>query len=320
MKAIRVHSFGAADVMQLEDVALLPPIDNQVMIDIKAIGVNPVDTYIRSGVYPVKPELPYTPGFDAAGVIVALGPEVKHRKIGDRVYCFGSVTGCYAEQTLCQETQTYLLPDNVEFSAGAALGVPYSTAYFALFYRAHCLPGETLLIHGASGAVGLAALQLAKANGIRAIGTAGTHEGLELIKQQGAIAALDHSKPGYLDAVEELTSGQGVNVILEMLANLNLQNDLNLLAKFGRVVVIGNRGSIEIDPRAIMRLNASIMGMSLFNTTEPQLNSIHASLQAGLENNTLNPVINSEMTLSRVAEAHHAVLQPGAKGKIILLP
>lgn len=210
MKAIRVHRFGNPEVMQVQAVALLPPTGNQVHLDIKAIGVNPVDTYIRSGVYPVKPNLPFTPGFDAAGVIIAIGPEVKHRKIGDAVYCFGSDTGCYAEQTLCKETQVYPLPTNVDFSAGAALGVPYSTAYFALFYRAHILPGETLLIHGASGSVGLAALQLAKTNGIRAIGTAGSPEGLDLIKQQGAVAALDHTKPDYLNVIEELTCGQGV--------------------------------------------------------------------------------------------------------------
>ena len=319
MKAIRVHQFGEPEVMQLEEVALPSPVGNQILIDIKAIGVNPVDTYIRDGIYPVKPNLPYTPGLDAAGVIAAVGPEVKHRKVDERVYCFGSDTGCYAEQTLCKETQVYPLPDNVDYKAGAALGVPYTTAYFALFYRAHTMPGETILIHGASGAVGLAALQLAKANGIRAIGTAGTPEGLHLIKQQGAVVALDHTKSDYLSALEDLTCGQGVNVVLEMLANINLQKDLETLAMFGRVVVIGNRGTIEIDPRAAMGRNASIMGMSLFNTTEKQFHSIHAALSAGLTNGSLNPVISTEISLADAAQAHIAVLKPGAMGKIVLL-
>lgn len=320
MQAIRVHKFGDPSVMQLQEVALLPPVANQLHIDIKSIGVNPVDTYIRAGIYPVSPQLPYTPGFDAAGVVIAVGPEVKHRKVGDRVYCFGSDTGCYAEQLLAKETNCYQLPDNVSFNAGAALGVPYSTAYFAIFYRAQVLPGETILVHGASGAVGLAALQMASANGIRAIGTAGTPAGLKLIKQQGAVAALDHSKPDYCDEIDELTCGQGVNVILEMLANINLAKDLNLLAKFGRVVVIGTRGSIEIDPRAIMGRNAAILGMSLFNTTEKELFCIHSALRAGMENGSLAPVINAEMPLVDAAQAHMKVMESGAKGKIVLIP
>jgi len=177
-----------------------------------------------------------------------------------------------------------------------------------------------LLVHGASGAVGLATLQLAKNNGIRAIGTAGTAEGLKLVKQQGAVAALDHTQANYLESLDILTCGQGVNVVLEMLANINLQHDMEILAKFGRVVVIGNRGTVEIDPRAIMGRNASIMGMSLFNTTENQLRSIHSSLCAGLSNGTLKPVVASVMSLEDVAQSHQQVLQAGAKGKIVLTP
>lgn len=320
MKAIRVHQFGEPDVLQLMEVPDLTPGHQQVLIDVKAIGVNPVDTYIRAGIYPNRPEPPYTPGLDAAGIIAAVGDGVTHRKVGERVYCFGSDSGCYAEQVLCHEQQVYLLPDNVAFTAGAAVGVPYSTAYYAIFYRAHVLPGEVMLVHGASGAVGLAALQIAKANGIRAIGTAGTEAGLQLIEQQGAIAALNHYRPDHMAATVELTCGQGLDVILEMLANVNLANDLNFLAKFGRIVVIGNRGSIEIDPRATMGRNASILGMSLFNLTEKELRCIHAALAAGLENGTLKPVINAEMPLSEAEQAHVNVMKPGARGKIILIP
>lgn len=320
MRAIRVHNFGDVDVMQPEQVELSSPIANQVQIDVKAIGVNPVDTYIRAGIYPRKPTLPYTPGFDAAGIISAIGPEVKQRKVGERVYCFGSDTGCYAEQVLCQESQVYPLPENIDFKAGAALGVPYSTAYFALFFRAHTLPGEILLVHGASGSVGLAALQIAKANGIRAIGTAGTSKGLELVKRQGAVAALDHTKSAYLSNIEELTYGQGINVILEMLANINLQKDLELLTKYGRVVVIGNRGTVEIDPRTAMGRNASIMGMSLFNVTEAELAIIHAALYAGLENRSLDPVVNTALTLEEAGNAHLMITKPGAQGKVVLIP
>jgi NADPH2:quinone reductase len=182
------------------------------------------------------------------------------------------------------------------------------------------MPGESMLVHGGSGAVGLAALQIARAHGIRAFGTAGTDEGLELVRQQGAAAALNHQQADYLSALSELTCDQGVDVILEMLANVNLAKDLDILGKFGRVVVIGNRGSIEIDPRAAMGRNASILGMSLFNATEPQLRSIHAALFAGLENGSLRPVISMELPLAEAARAHQLVMEPGAKGKIILRP
>jgi NADPH2:quinone reductase len=320
MQAIQVHQFGASDVMKLEQVQEVKPEKGQLKIAVKAVGVNPVDTYIRAGIYPLKPDLPYTPGKDAAGIITEIGPEVKHRKVGERVYLSGGVSGSYAESLICEENQAYILPDNISFSAGAALGVPYTTAFYALNYRAHALPGETLLIHGASGSVGVAAIQIAKANGLRVIGTAGTEHGLKLIKDQGVIAALNHNGENYLDAIEELTCGLGVDVILEMLANVNLANDLKLLAKFGRVVVIGNRGTIEINPRDIIGKNASILGMTTFNTTPKELKQIHAAIKAGLIDGRYKPVIHTEMPLADAAKAHDLVLQNGVNGKIILLP
>lgn len=320
MKAIRVHQFGEPDVMQLEEVAELHPSEDQILVKVKAIGVNPVDTYIRSGIYAAKPQLPYTPGLDASGIIDEIGPEVKHRKVGERIYLFGSLTGCYAEKLLCSETRAYPLPDNATFSAGAAMGVPYGAAYYALLYRTHAMPGETVLVHGGSGAVGLAAIQIATAMGCRVVATAGTLEGLALVRRQGAIAALNHNQADYLDALNELTCGQGVDVIVEMLANVNLEKDLNILAKHGRIVVIGNRGRIEIDPRAAMGRDAAIFGMSLFNASERQLKQIHAALTAGLANSIYKPVINIEMPLTAAAQAHVKVMKPGAKGKIILIP
>lgn len=320
MQAIRVHKFGGSDVMNLEQIEDLTPGKKQLKIEVKAIGVNPVDTYIRAGIYPIKPDFPYTPGKDASGIITEIGSEVKHKKVGDRVYICGCASGSYAQSLICEEDQAYSLPENVNFSAGAALGVPYSTASFALNFRALALPGETLLIHGASGAVGIAAIQIAKANGIRVIGTAGTEQGLKLIKDQGVIAALNHNSENYLDPIEDLTCGLGVDVILEMLANVNLDKDLKLLAKYGRVVVIGNRGRIEIDPRDTMGKNASILGMSLFSASVKELNQIHAAIKAGLIDGRYKPIIHSEMPLADASKAHDLVLLNGINGKIILIP
>jgi len=320
MKAIRVNVAGPPEVMMLEELPGLTPASGQVVVAVKAAGVNPVDTYIRSGQYRSATVLPYTPGLDAAGVIAAIGPDVKHRKVGQRVYVAWSLTGTYAEQVLCKEFQTHPLPEGISFSQGAAIGVPYGAAYRALFQRAHARAGETVLVHGASGGVGIAAVQLARAAGLRVIGTAGTEAGRALVKAQGAHHVLNHHEPGYLDMLADATCYQGVNVILEMLANVNLNNDLCSLAKGGRVVVIGSRGRVEIDPRDAMAREVSILGMTLYNASEEELASMHAAFVAGLENGTLRPVVSRELPLVDAAIAHHAVMENSTLGKIVLIP
>jgi NADPH2:quinone reductase len=319
MKAIRVHTFGGPEAMNLEEVADLQPGPGQIAVRIRAVGVNPVDTYIRAGMYARKPELPYTPGSDAAGDVVAVGEGVRRVKVGERVYTSGTLTGAYAEQALCTEDQVHRLADRISYSQGAAVNVPYATAYRALFQRARGVPGETVLVHGASGGVGTGAVQLARAAGFTVIGTGGTERGRELVKENGAHFVLDHGTADYLDQLMRLTDGRGVDVILEMLANVNLAKDLTVLALHGRVVVIGNRGAIEINPREAMGRDAAILGMTLFNVSPSELASIHAALVAGLENGTLNPVVGQELPLADAPRAHEEVMKPGAYGKIVLV-
>lgn len=320
MKAIRVNEFGPPEVMHLEEVPDPSPGAGQVVVKVAAAGVNPVDTYIRSGVYRPDLKLPYTPGQDGAGVISAVGPDVSHRRVGQRVYVARSISGTYAEQVLCQEFQTHPLPEGVGFGQGAAIGVPYGAAFRALFQRAHALAGETVLVHGASGGVGIAAVQLARAAGLTVIGTAGYKEGMALVEAQGAHHVLNHHVPGYLDKLSELTCGKGVDIVLEMLANVNLDKDLGLVATGGRIVVIGSRGRIEIDPRGAMAKEASILGMTMFNASEKELASMHAAFAAGLANATLRPVISREIPLTDAATAHHAVMEASTLGKIVLVP
>jgi NADPH:quinone reductase len=320
MKAIRVHEFGGPEVMQLEDVQDLSPGPGQVVVRVRAIGVNPVDTYIRSGQYAVKPSLPYTPGMDAAGVIDSVGDGVARVKVGDSVYVAGSISGAYAQQALCSEPQVHRLPSQITFEQGAAVGVPYGTAYRALFHRAQARPGEVLFVHGATGGVGLATVQLARAAGMTIIATGGTEEGRTKVTELGAHNVLDHHSEDYLDRVRALTGGNGADVILEMLANVNLGNDLGVLAKHGRVVVIGSRGPVEINPRDAMARDAAILGMTLMNISEEDRASIHAALVAGLESGTLKPIVGKELPLSEAARAHELVLKPGAFGKIVLIP
>ena len=319
MKAIRVSQFGGPDVLRLEEVPALKAGPGQVLVKLHAIGVNPVETYQRSGSNPAI-QLPWTPGTDAAGVIEAAGENVTGFKPGDRVYTSGAVTGTYAEQALCEPALVHPLPSKISFEQGAALGIPYATAHRALFHRARAQPGETVFIHGASGGVGLAATQIARAAGLTVIGSGGTDAGRKLAAENGAHHALDHRAPDYLEKLMALTGGRGVDVLLEMLANVNLGKDLPLLAKHGRVIVIGSRGRVEITPRDLMSRDADVRAMTLFNATPAELAVIHDALGNGLEEGTLRPVVGRQMPLADAAKAHVAMLEPGAMGKILLRP
>jgi NADPH2:quinone reductase len=328
MRAILVREFGGPEVLKLEDIPDPKPGPSEVVVRIRAAGVNPVDTYIRSGTYARKPPLPYVPGSDGAGEIESVGPDVKDGvkgvAVGDRVYIAGygnkpSGAGTYAERAACALSQIYPLPARVSFAQGAALGVPYGTAYRALFQRAAARPGETVLVHGATGGVGVAAVQLARAHGLRVIGTGSTDRGLQLVRAQGADVVANHRAPAYLDEIMRATGGRGVDLVVEMAAHLNLDKDLSLLAPRGRVVVVGNRGRVEIDARQAMGRDAAILGMTLFNATDADVASIQAALGAGLANGTLAPVIGREFPLADTARAHEAVMESGAFGKIVLL-
>ncbi len=319
MKAIRVHEFGGPDVLQVEEVPDPQVGPGQVLVRVEAVGVNPVDTYIRAGGYGKRP-LPYTPGSDAAGTVQAVGEGVTQIDEGDRVYLAGTITGAYAALALCGPAQVRPLPDRLSFAQGAGIHVPYYTAYSGLHFRANALPGETVLIHGASGGVGLAATQIASAAGLIVIGTAGSEKGRRLVLAQGARHVLDHTQEGHLDEAKALTNGKGAEIILEMLANVNLAKDLGVLAPGGRVVVIGSRGPVEIDPRQTMARDLSILGMSLANASEAETTRLHAAIGAGLANGTLTPVVARELPLAEAGRAHEAVMASGAAGKIVLLP
>lgn len=320
MKAIRVSEYGGPSVLKLEEIPAPKPASGQVLVRNHAVGVNPVDTYLRANIDNRGPKLPYTPGSDSAGVVEAMGAEVTGLRAGDRVYVGGTISGAYAELALCEAAQVHPLPANVSFAQGAAMNVPYGTAYHALVNRAHGEAGETVLVHGASGGVGIAAVQLARARGLTVIGTAGTERGRRLVLEQGAHQVLDHTAAGYLDALAALTGGRGPDIILEMLANVNLQKDLGVIALRGRIVVIGNRGTIEINARLAMNKDAAILGMALYHATPAQLVGMHAALVEGLRNGTLRPVIGQELPLAQAARAHEAVMEPGHHGKIVLIP
>jgi NADPH2:quinone reductase len=320
MKAIVVHKFGGPEELKLEEIPTPKPATGQVLVRIYGAGVNPYDTYMRAGTYAVKPPLPYTPGSDGAGVIEAVGDGVRKVKPGERVYTAKTLSGAYAEYALALEEQVHPLPEKISYGQGAGVWVPYGTAYYALYRSAEARAGETALVHGASGGVGSAAVQIGRAIGLTVFGTAGTQKGLDLAKREGAHQVFDHSKAGYQEDILKATGGRGVDLILEMLANVNLSADLKLLATNGRVIIIGNRGEITINPRDLMLRRASARGFTLWGITPAEENQIHVGLVAGLQNGTLRPVVGKEMPLADAARAHKEILEPGAAGKIVLVP
>jgi NADPH2:quinone reductase len=318
MQAIRVHRFGGPEELRLDEVPVPVPGPGELLIRVHAVGVNPVEGYQRSGAYARLPPLPFTPGTDAAGEVQAVGEGVSRFHPGDRVYTDHRARGAYAELLVCPEEHAHPLPVRVSFAQGAALGVPYATAHRGLFARGGARAGETLLVHGATGGVGLAAVQLARAAGLTVIGTGGSEEGREEARRQGAHHVLDHREPDHLKAIGELTAN-GVELVLEMLAHVNLGSDLEILAPGGRVVVIGSRGTVQIDPRNLMSRDADIRGVLLFNTPAPEVAAIHAALHAGLENGTLSPVIAAEIPFSAAPRAHELLAESGRPGKIVLV-
>jgi NADPH2:quinone reductase len=319
MKAIRVHSFGPPDVLKLEDAPGLAPAPGQVLVGVKAVGINPVETYIRAGNYgPMK--FPFTPGNDCAGIVEAVASDVKHFKKGDRVYTDKTISGSYAELAVADANYVHPLPDRVTFQQGAGVGTAGGTAYRGLFQRGRGKPDEAVLIHGATGGVGTSAVQLARAAGMFVVATSSSDRGHKFALEQGAHHATDHDIVQRLDEVQSLTDGKGFDLIIETSAHKNLGADLPALAKGGRVVVIGSRGKVEIDPRDTMSREADILGLMLFGASATEHREMYSALTAGMENGTFRPVVGLELRLADAAKAHTLVIEGDQFGKIVLIP
>ncbi len=321
MKAIVVSEFGNEDVLRHRDADLPEPAAGEVRVRMRAVGINPVETYIRTGKHFPTPQLPYIPGRDGAGVVDALGPGVSGLKKGDRVYVAALMarraTGTYAEYTVCDADTVHPLPDAYTFSEGAGLGTPGLTAAYALFGRARLRPGESVLIHGAASGVGTLAAQLARKAGAIVLGTAGDKAGMELAADLGCRHVFNHNEEGYAEKIVAATSGKGVDAVVEMLANVNLMKDLFMLARYGRIVVVGSRGPIEFLPRDAMVKEADILGLMAANMRPNENVAAVSTLNAALENGLRVP-IDHELPLAEAAKAHRDVMARGKKGKIIL--
>ena len=211
MQAILAREFGGPDVLKLEEVPDPAAGPGQVRVKLHAVGVNPYDTYMRAGSYAIKPDLPYTPGADAAGVVDQVGSGVTGLATGQRVYisgtALGKAHGAYAQYAVCTPDQLHRLPDRISFTQGAGLFVPYVTAWRALFGRANTRAGDTVLIHGASGGVGVAATQFAVAAGATVLGPPGSAEGVAVVQATGAGHAVITRHPAISKAVTHSAAG-----------------------------------------------------------------------------------------------------------------
>ncbi|NWU68893.1 QOR oxidoreductase, partial [Pterocles burchelli] len=322
MRAVRVLRFGGPEVLTLQPGVPVPePGDSQVLIKVHACGVNPVETYIRSGSYARRPALPYTPGTDVAGVVEGVGEHVAAFKKGDRVFTTDTISGGYADYAVAAADRVFPLSDKLDFRQGAAIGIPYFTAYRALFQKGRAKAGERVLVHGASGGVGIATCQIARAYGLKVLGTAGTEEGMNMVLRSGAHQVFNHREANYLDKIKEYTGTEGVDIIVEMLSNINLAADLQLLSCGGRVMVVGCRGPVEINPRDTMSKESSIIGVSLFLATEEERRECATALLDGIEAGWLKPMVGSEYPLEKAVQAHEDIIHSaGARGKMVLVP
>lgn len=311
MRAVRVHQFGDPDVLVIDEVPQPAPVEGEVLVRVQAAGVNPFEAYVRAGAYIDLPALPYTPGCDGAGV---------RADTGERVYVTDSLSGTYAEYALCPAEGVRPLPDDLSYAQGAAIGVPYFTAYRALLQRAAAKAGETVLIHGASGGVGIATVQLAVAAGLDVTGTAGSEAGGDLVTAQGVSRVLDHRDPAHVEAALEITGGDGFDIIIEFLANANLGSDLKLLAKRGRVVVVGSRGTVEVDARDLMNAEGAVLGMRTPNARPEEEAAARAAVDVGLRSGVLRPVVGRELPLEEAARAHRLIMERPALGRLVLVP
>ena len=323
MKAVQANSFGGPEVLELKDIPTPEPEKNQVRVRLYAAGINPSEAYTRTGTfYFCKPSIPYVPGCDGAGIIDKTGAGVENLFEGQRVFVAALQakrnTGTYAEYVVCDETAVMPLPEGISFEQGACVGTPALTAYRALYYKAGIRPGETVLIHGASGAMGTAASQFANAAGLTVFGTCGSAETMPQLYENGVHGAFNHNDRGHFEEILDLTDGKGVDVIIESLANVNLENDASILSMGGRIVVVGNRGTIEFNPRLLMIKDSSVIGMSIYNAEAKEYSGCMRAVLSAMEHGFFRPVVGGRYGLGEAAKAHGDLLGGGfSKGNII---
>jgi NADPH2:quinone reductase len=322
MKAIRCNNYGPPSSLTLELIADLKPDKKEVLVRVKACGVNFPDTLIIQGLYQFKPELPFTPGSDVAGVVKAIGEDVKHLKVGDEVFGFVA-HGAMAEEVLVPANACFPKPKQMEFPVAASFIMAYGTSFYALKDRAKLQKGETLLVLGASGGVGLAAVELAKLMGAHVIAAASSDEKLELCKHYGADETINYSKEDLKSAIKALTKNKGVDVIYDPVGGSYSEAAFRGMAWNGRYLVVGfASGEIPKLPLNLPLLKgASVVGVfwggfAMGKPKENMQNTI--TLMQWYAEGKLKPHIDKIYSLADAPKALEAMMQRKVKGKLVI--
>ncbi|GLZ85031.1 oxidoreductase [Metapseudomonas resinovorans] len=322
MKAVLCKAFGPADTLVLEEVASPEPKKNEILIDVHAAAVNFPDTLIIEGKYQFKPPFPFSPGGEAAGVVAAVGEKVSHLKPGDRVMALTG-WGSFAEQVAVPSYNVMPIPKGIDFNSAAAFGMTYGTSMHALKQRANLQAGETLLVLGASGGVGLAAVEIGKAMGARVIAAASSAAKLEVAKAAGADALINYSEESLKDRVKELTGGQGADVIYDPVGGDLFDAAVRSINWNGRLLVVGfASGRIpELPVNLALLKGASVVGVfwGSFAQRQPQDNLANfQQLFAWYAEGKLKPLVSQTFPLERASDAINALATRQAVGKVVV--
>ncbi|QXG47404.1 NADPH:quinone oxidoreductase family protein [Pseudomonas viridiflava] len=322
MKALLCKAFGPASTLVLEDIPAPDIKKNEILLDVHAAGVNFPDTLIIEGKYQFKPPFPFSPGGEAAGVISAIGEKVTHLKPGDRVMALTG-WGSFAEQVAVPNYNVLPIPEGMDFTVAAAFSMTYGTSMHALKQRANLQPGETLLVLGASGGVGLAAVEIGKALGARVIAAASSAEKLEVARNAGADELINYTDTSLKDEIKRLTNGNGADVIYDPVGGDLFDQAIRAIAWNGRLLVVGfASGRIpELPVNLALLKGASVVGVfwGSFAQRQPQDNAANfKQLFAWFEEGKLKPLVSQVYPLERAGEAIDALGRRRAVGKVVV--
>lgn len=322
MKAVLCKAFGPAETLVLEEVSSPEAKKNEIVMEVHAAGVNFPDTLIIEGKYQFKPPFPFSPGGESAGVISAVGEKVSHLKVGDRVMALTG-WGSFAEHVAVPAYNVLPMPETMDFTTAAAFSMTYGTSMHALKQRANLQPGETLLVLGASGGVGLAAVEIGKAMGARVIAAASSADKLAVAKAAGADELIDYSETNLKDEIKRLTNGLGADVIYDPVGGDLFDQAIRAIAWNGRLLVVGfASGRIpELPVNLALLKGASVVGVfwGSFAQRQPQDNTANfQQLFSWYAEGKLKPLVSQVYPLEKAADAINALGQRKAVGKVVV--
>lgn len=322
MKALLCKEFGDPDILVMEEIEEPKVAAGTVKIQVHSVGLNFPDTLMIAGKYQFKPAFPFAPGMESAGVVTEVGEGVTDIKVGDRVMSNHGVGG-FAEYVVAPAEATYVIPDNMPFDQAAGFPVTYGTTYHALVDRAQIKEGEVLLVHGAAGGVGLNAVELGKVLGATVIGTVGSDEKMNIVRQYGADHVINYSTESIKDRVKELTGGKGADVIYDPVGGDAFDQSMRCINWEGRLLVIGfASGRIaELKTNLALLKGCSVMGVFWgdFARRTPERNRANfAAMLKMVEEGKINPHVSTHFPLEQGADAMKALLSRKTTGKVII--